>query len=281
MFPFALDFDTKADFSTMSLLAVEGLSKRFGQRQVVSGVDVAIEPGEIVGLLGANGAGKTTTFRMMVGLLRPDGGSIRFAGQEVAKLPMYARARLGMGYLAQEPTVFGQLSVADNIRIVLEQHYPKAEHAERLEHLLAELDLARLRDSLAGSLSGGERRRLEITRSLVVEPKLLFFDEPFAGVDPKSRADIRGISYELRRRGISVLITDHHAEAILGMVERLYVMESGCIIATGTPEEIVANPRVRSAYLGEDFVLPEASAEVPGLGFAAQSDAAPDAPPST
>lgn len=238
-------------------MTVEGLIKRFGRRQVVSGVSLEIQPGEIVGLLGANGAGKTTTFRMLVGLLRPDGGRISFDGRDVATLPMYARARLGMGYLAQEPTIFAQLSVADNIRIVLEQHYPAAEHASRLDRLLGELRLSHLRDSLAGSLSGGERRRLEITRSLVVDPKLLFFDEPFAGVDPRSRGDIRDVTYELRRRGLSVLITDHHAEAILGMVERLYVMESGAIIASGTPQEIVANEHVRRAYLGEDFVLPE------------------------
>lgn len=246
----------------MSLLAVHGLSKGFAARQVVSGVDLAIERGEIVGLLGANGAGKTTTFRMLVGLLRPDAGSIRFAGDEIARLPMYARARRGIGYLAQEPTIFPRLSVADNIRIVLEHHAPRRTREDRLERLLHELDLGHLREHRAGSLSGGERRRLEITRSLVVEPRLLCFDEPFAGVDPKSRADIRAVSYDLRRRGISVLITDHHAEAILGMVERLYVMEAGCIIAAGTPEEIVADERVRRAYLGEDFVLGEPSPEL-------------------
>jgi lipopolysaccharide export system ATP-binding protein len=239
----------------MSLFAVSGLSKRFAGRAVVSGVNLHVGPGEIVGLLGANGAGKTTTFRMVVGLLKPDAGSIEFSDRTITRMPMYARARLGMGYLAQEPTVFTQLSVADNVRIVLEYFYPRHECEQRLERLLGELNLGHLRNNIAGSLSGGERRRLEITRALVVKPKLLFFDEPFAGVDPKSRADITGIIHALRNRGISVLITDHHAEAILSMVDRLYVMESGNILAMGTPNEIIENKAVRSAYLGEGFKL--------------------------
>ncbi|MFW5846507.1 MAG: LPS export ABC transporter ATP-binding protein [Planctomycetota bacterium] len=241
----------------MSLLDVRGLSKRFGRRQVVSGVELHLEPGEIVGLLGPNGAGKTTTFRMIVGLLRADAGDIRFCEQDVTRLPMYRRARMGMGYLAQEPTIFASLSVADNIRLVLEHYYPRREHDARLQRLLEELHLAHLRDSSAGSLSGGERRRLEITRTLVVEPRLVFFDEPFAGVDPKSRADIRAVTEELRRRGITVLITDHNAEAIMGMVDRLYVLHSGSILDQGTPVQIAASSAVREAYLGEDFRLPE------------------------
>ena len=239
----------------MSLFSVTGLSKRFGRRQVVSGVNLQVAPGEVVGLLGANGAGKSTTFRMVVGLLKPEAGTIMFRDRDITKLAMDARARLGMGYLAQEPTVFAQLSVADNVRIVIEQHYPKEEHETRLASLLAELHLTHLAKSLARSLSGGERRRLEITRALVVEPKLLFFDEPFAGVDPRSRSDITGVTAELKRRGVAVLITDHHAEAILGMVDRLYVMDAGTIMAEGTPREIVDNADVRRAYLGEDFTL--------------------------
>lgn len=239
----------------MSLFSVTGLSKRFGRRQVVSGVNLRVEAGEVVGLLGANGAGKSTTFRMVVGLLKPEAGAINFRDRDITRLPMDARARLGMGYLAQEPTVFAQLSVADNVRIVLEQHYPKPEHEPRLAALLAELHLTHLAKSLARSLSGGERRRLEITRALVVEPKLVFFDEPFAGVDPRSRGDITGITQELKQRGVSVLITDHHAEAILGMVDRLYVMDAGTIMAEGTPQEIVDNADVRRAYLGDDFTL--------------------------
>lgn len=252
---FSKPFAREARSPQMPLLHAEQLSKRFGGRTVVSGATMTVESGEIVGLLGANGAGKTTTFRMVVGLLRCDAGKIQFAGQDVTRLPMYARARLGMGYLAQEPTVFTTLSVADNVRIVLEQHYPRSEHEDRLTRLLGELGLTRLRDSMAGSLSGGERRRLEIVRSLVVEPKLLFFDEPFAGVDPKSRGDITAITSDLKRRGISVLITDHHAESILRMVDRLYVMESGNILAHGTPQEIIDNAEVRRAYLGENFTL--------------------------
>jgi lipopolysaccharide export system ATP-binding protein len=239
----------------MSLFSVTGLSKRFGRRQVVSGVNLQVAAGEVVGLLGANGAGKSTTFRMVVGLLKPEAGTIIFRDRDITKLPMDARARLGMGYLAQEPTVFAQLSVADNVRIVLEQHYPKAEQDTRLASLLEELHLTHLAKNLARSLSGGERRRLEITRALVVEPKLLFFDEPFAGVDPRSRSDITGVTAELKRRGVAVLITDHHAEAILGMVDRLYVMDAGTIMAEGTPQEIVDNADVRRAYLGDDFTL--------------------------
>ncbi len=237
------------------LLVVDQVSKRFGGRQVVTGVSLAVEPGEVVGLLGANGAGKSTTFRMVVGLLASDSGSIRFVGEDVTAWPMHRRARLGMGYLAQEPTVFTALTVADNVRIVLEQYHPRSEVPGRLDHLLGELNLRHLAQSRAGSLSGGERRRLEITRALVVEPKLLFFDEPFAGVDPKSRGDITAITADLKQRGISVLITDHHAESILRMVDRLYVMESGSILASGTPDDIIANPDVRRAYLGEGFQL--------------------------
>jgi len=237
------------------LLVVDQVSKRFGGRQVVTGVSLSVEPGEVVGLLGANGAGKSTTFRMVVGLLAPDSGAIRFAGEDVTAWPMHRRARLGMGYLAQEPTVFTALTVADNVRIVLEQYHPRSEVPGRLDQLLGELNLRHLAGSRAGSLSGGERRRLEITRALVVEPKLLFFDEPFAGVDPKSRGDITAITADLKQRGISVLITDHHAESILRMVDRLYVMEAGSILADGTPDEIIANPDVRRAYLGESFHL--------------------------
>lgn len=239
----------------MAFFAVEGLSKRFGHRTVVQGFSMRVEPGEIVGLLGANGAGKSTTFRMVVGLYRPDAGSIQFTDRDITPLPMYARARLGLGYLAQEPTVFAGLSVADNVRIVLEEHCPPPDRERRLGELLGELGLSHLRDSRAAGLSGGERRRLEITRALVVQPKLLFFDEPFAGVDPKSRGEIVRIIHELRQRGVSVLITDHHAETILRLVDRLYVMKDGTNFAEGTPREVVDNPAVRQAYLGEDFTL--------------------------
>ncbi len=235
------------------LFAVTGLSKSFGSRQVVCGFSLMVHAGEIVGLLGANGAGKTTTFRMTVGLLNPDGGRIEFLGQDIARMPMAARARLGLGYLAQEPTIFTTLSVADNLRVVLEEHYPRSEVDGRLDGLLGELDLAHLRDSRAGSLSGGERRRLEVTRALAVEPKLVFFDEPFAGVDPKNIGEITALIRDLKRRGISVLITDHQAEKILSLVDRLYVMAAGSKIAEGTPEEIVADAAVRREYLGQDF----------------------------
>jgi lipopolysaccharide export system ATP-binding protein len=240
--------------SEAPLFTVSGLSKSFGSRQVVAGFGLEVRAGEVVGLLGANGAGKSTTFRMIVGLIPMDAGQLQFQGRDISDLAMYQRARLGMGYLAQEPTIFASLSVADNIRIVLEEHYPRTEVPGRLESLLGELGLAHLRDSRASSLSGGERRRLEITRALVVEPKLLFFDEPFAGVDPKSRGDIVSITRTLQARGVAVLITDHHAETILSMVDRLYVMKAGSNFAAGTPAEVVANPAVRTEYLGEDFV---------------------------
>jgi lipopolysaccharide export system ATP-binding protein len=239
----------------MPFFAVDGLSKRFGNRTVVQGFTMRVEPGEIVGLLGANGAGKSTTFRMVVGLYRPDAGAIAFLDRDITPLPMFARARLGLGYLAQEPTVFAGLSVADNVRIVLEEHCPPEQREQRLDELLNELGLIHLRNARAAGLSGGERRRLEITRALVVQPKLLFFDEPFAGVDPKSRGEIVRIIHELRARGVSVLITDHHAETILRLVDRLYVMKDGTNFAEGTPQEVVANQAVREAYLGEDFAL--------------------------
>ncbi len=235
------------------MFAVTGVSKSFGSRQVVAGFSLHVQPGEIVGLLGANGAGKSTTFRMIVGLHTVDAGHIEFLGRDITGLPMHQRARMGLGYLAQEPTIFATLTVADNIRIILEEYHPRREVPERLERLLAELGLSHLRDSRASGLSGGERRRLEITRSLVVEPKLLFFDEPFAGVDPKSRGDIGAIIHTMRARGVAVLITDHHAETILSLVDRLYVMKSGSNFAEGTPAEVVAKPAVRREYLGEDF----------------------------
>lgn len=240
--------------SSDPLFSVSGLSKSFAGRQVVSGFSLQVREGEVVGLLGANGAGKSTTFRMVVGLLPADAGRITFRGQDIVALPMDARARLGMGYLAQEPTIFASLTVEENIRIVLEEHAPRPEVPERLERLLGELGLTHLRASRASSLSGGERRRLEITRALVVEPRLLFFDEPFAGVDPKSRGDIVAITRTLRERGVAVLITDHHAETILSMVDRLYVMKAGSNFAEGTPAQVVADPAVRREYLGEDFV---------------------------
>ena len=242
------------------MFAVKGLSKSFGSRQVVCGFNLSVGAGEVVGLLGANGAGKSTTFRMVVGLHTADAGSITFLDRDITSLPMHERARMGLGYLAQEPTIFASLTVADNIRIILEEYYPKPQVAARLDALLGELGLAHLRDSRASGLSGGERRRLEITRSLVVEPKLLFFDEPFAGVDPKSRGDIGLIIATLKARGVAVLITDHHAETILSLVDRLYVMKAGSNFAEGTPRDIVADTAVRREYLGEDFAWQPAAA---------------------
>jgi lipopolysaccharide export system ATP-binding protein len=240
--------------AVVPLFQVQGLSKRFGSRQVVSGFDLQVQPGEVVGLLGANGAGKTTTFRMIVGLLPADAGTIIFKGRDLTHLPMYQRCRHGLGYLAQEPTLFSTLSVEDNLRVVLEEHFPRQEVPVRLERLLGELHLTHLRQSLAGKLSGGERRRLEVTRALSLEPSLMFFDEPFPGIDPRSRGDIIALIRNLKERGVAVLITDHIAEIILGIADRVVVMAQGSRIAEGTPSEIVADPAVRSAYLGDDFV---------------------------
>jgi lipopolysaccharide export system ATP-binding protein len=239
----------------MAFLSVSDLIKRYGRRQVVKGVSLEVNRGEVVGLLGANGAGKSTTFKMVVGLVPPDAGSITIEDRDVTRWPMYRRCQHGLGYLAQEPTIFAQATVEQNLDLIIEAHYPRRQRVKVRESLLDELGLKRLRASRAGALSGGERRRLEITRALVTQPQVLFFDEPFAGVDPKSRGDIAGITDDLKARGLGVLITDHHAEAILSMVDRLYVMESGTIIAAGTPREIVADERVRTAYLGRDFQL--------------------------
>jgi lipopolysaccharide export system ATP-binding protein len=261
----------------MTLFAVHSLCKKFGHRQVVNNFSMHVEAGEIVGLLGSNGAGKSTTFRMVVGLLRADAGRIEFEGKDITRLPMYARARLGISYLAQEPTYFAQLTVQDNLQIILEQHYPASEHAERLENLLGEMGLHDFRNTLASKLSGGYKRRLEVTRALVVAPKLMFFDEPFPGVDPRSRHDIGDTIRDLRKRGVSVLITDHNEREIFNLVDRLYVMDAGSNIAAGTPEEIKNDRAVRRVYLGDDYHDDHAGERVDGPVVAAASSPAADA----
>jgi len=234
-----------------SRLWAEGLTKVYRGRPVVNDVDIEVRQGEIVGLLGPNGAGKTTTFYMIVGLIAPGSGTVHLDGQDITRTPMYKRARMGIGYLAQEPSVFRKLSVEDNVLAILETlGLSKQERSARLEELLDELGLASLRKSKAYSLSGGERRRLEITRALVQRPKFMLLDEPFAGIDPIAVNDIQQIVHELKGRGIGVIITDHSVEQTLEIVDRAYIMYEGRIRVSGTVSELVWNDEVAEIYLG-------------------------------
>ncbi len=240
-----------------SLLEVEGLVKAFRGRRVVDGVAFHVEAGEIVGLLGPNGAGKTTSFRMTVGLETPDAGRIFLAGEECTSLPMFKRARLGMGYLPQEPSVFRRMTVRDNLLAVLEaMPYSRKERKHRAEELMDELDIGRLADNTADTLSGGERRRLEISRALATDPAALLLDEPFAGVAPIAVQEIQEIIEELRSRNIGILITDHNVRETLQSTDRAYIIHQGHILREGTAEELVADPRVREVYLGNSFEAP-------------------------
>lgn len=236
-------------------LQATGLCKRYKARQVVKDISIIVGPGEIVGLLGPNGAGKTTAFYMIVGLVPCDGGSVTLGQQDLTTLPMHLRARAGVGYLPQEPSVFRRLSVADNLLAILETrpNLDAEARQQRLEALLDELHIGHLRDNLGQSLSGGERRRVEIARALAADPQFILLDEPFAGVDPVSVADIQRIVAHLRDRGIGVLITDHQVRETLGICSRAYIVNQGAVIASGTAEEILANPEVRAVYLGQDF----------------------------
>ncbi|MGJ8669772.1 MAG: LPS export ABC transporter ATP-binding protein [Oceanococcus sp.] len=238
----------------MSLTA-HNLIKRYRKRTVVNGVSLSVNPGEIVGLLGPNGAGKTTSFYMMVGLVPADEGSIRIADTDVTHLPMHSRARLGVGYLPQEASIFRKLTVTENILSILQirKDLKRSQHQEELEKLLEELHISHIRDGVGMSLSGGERRRVEIARALAAEPKYILLDEPFAGVDPIAVGDIQLIIHHLRDRGIGVLITDHNVRETLGICSRAYILSDGQVIAEGTPQDILENEQVRKVYLGEDF----------------------------
>ena len=240
----------------MSLQAV-GLEKRYRSRQVVRGLSLEVASGEVVGLLGPNGAGKTTAFYMMVGLVRCDAGRIHLGERDITHLPMHRRARLGLGYLPQEASVFRRLSVEGNVLAILETRadLDRAAREQRLEELLEELRIGHVRRTLGLSLSGGERRRVEIARALAAEPRFMLLDEPFAGVDPLSVLDIQRIIRELTNRGIGVLITDHNVRETLGVCSRAYIVNQGTVIASGNAEEILANPQVREVYLGESFRL--------------------------
>jgi lipopolysaccharide export system ATP-binding protein len=241
----------------MTRLRVEGLAKKYRSRQVVKSLSLEVSSGEVVGLLGPNGAGKTTAFYMIVGLVPNDAGRILIDDQDISKLPVHRRARLGVGYLPQEASVFRKLTVEDNIRAILEvrPELNRDKRAELLESLLDELHIGHIRNSLGQALSGGERRRVEIARALAAEPEFMLLDEPFAGVDPISVIDIQRIIRHLSSRNIGVLITDHNVRETLGICSRAYIVSGGGVIAAGTADEILANQQVREVYLGQDFRL--------------------------
>ena len=235
-------------------LVAQGLEKGYRRRTVVRDVSLEVKAGEVVGLLGPNGAGKTTTFYMIVGLVRPDRGHILLHDRDITTLPMHQRARMGLGYLPQEPSVFRQMSAADNILAVLETlPLDRVERAEHLERLLSELHLQALRDTKGHSLSGGERRRVEIARALALEPRFILLDEPFAGIDPISVLEIQRLIQDLRDRGIGILITDHNVRETLGICERAYILHDGMVLTAGSPQEIVNDAMVRKVYLGDQF----------------------------
>ncbi len=237
-------------------LQVVSIAKSYNKRVVLSDVSVGVAHGEVIGLLGPNGAGKTTCFYSVMGLVKPDSGRIMLDGEDITGLPMYRRAVLGLGYLPQETSIFRGLSVAKNISAVLELTEPDArERSVKLERLLDEFGLVRLRDAPAMALSGGERRRAEIARALAADPSIMLLDEPFAGIDPISIADIRDLVKDLKRRGIGVLITDHNVRETLEIVDRAYIIYDGRVLFSGSPQELVADPDVRRLYLGESFSL--------------------------
>jgi len=238
------------------VLRAERLTKAYAGRTVVNGVSIEVRSGAVVGLLGPNGAGKTTTFYMIVGLTRPNGGRVFLGDSDVTELPMYQRARAGISYLPQEPSVFRKLTVEENISAILETlDLTPAEREERLATLLEELSIAHLRKNRAQSLSGGERRRLEITRALVISPAFILLDEPFAGIDPLAVLDIQNIIAQLRERSIGILITDHNVRETLGICDRAYILNDGVILEEGNPAEIAASKKAREIYLGEKFRL--------------------------
>ena len=240
----------------MSTLKTEELTKSYGGRTVVKKVNISVKQGEVVGLLGPNGAGKTTTFYMVVGLTAPDSGRVLLDGQDLTEEPMYVRARKGIAYLPQEPSVFRGLTVEQNILAILETVKMKRQsRRQRLEELLAELNLTPIAQSMAHSLSGGERRRVEITRALVMSPKFILLDEPFAGIDPIAVTDIQEIIFHLKERGIGVLITDHNVRETLKITDRAYIVHDGVLFKSGTPSELADDDAVKEIYLGADFRL--------------------------
>jgi lipopolysaccharide export system ATP-binding protein len=242
--------------ATGSVLRAEGLRKVYRGRAVVDGVDLELHQGEVVGLLGPNGAGKTTSFYMIVGFITPDRGRVTLDGRELSRLPMYKRARLGIGYLPQESSIFRRLTVEQNVLAILQsRRMPGPERRKRLDHLLEMMGVAHIRRSRGYELSGGERRRVEIARALVSEPKFMLLDEPFAGIDPIAVADLQHVVSTLREQGLGVLITDHNVRETLTITDRAYILFEGRIELAGTADEIVSSPKAREIYLGEKFRL--------------------------
>ena len=239
----------------MSTLSARDLAKTYGHRKVVDGISLDVSAGEVVGLLGPNGAGKTTCFYLIVGLIPADGGKVSIGTRDLTDLPMHYRARLGLGYLPQEASIFRKLSVRDNLRAILQtrRELGRTQHDQFADQLLHEFHIGHLAEQPATSLSGGERRRLEIARALAIEPRFILLDEPFAGIDPISVVDIHSIIKQLCERGIGVLITDHNVRETLGICNRAYIINQGSVIAEGVPEEILQHDKVRSVYLGEHF----------------------------
>ncbi len=237
-------------------LSAAGIRKRYGQREVVKGLSLSVSSGEIVGLLGPNGAGKTTTFYSLAGFVRPEQGQILIDGQDVTSLPMYSRARLGLGYLAQEPTVFRGLTVEQNLRAILERTIPsRIEQMRRVKDLLEEFGLWELRRQLAWTLSGGEKRRLEVARAMIHNPKLILLDEPFVGIDPITVGELKGMISKLRSQGIGILITDHNVRETLPIIERAYLIYDGQILVEGGSQQLLNDPKARALYLGADFKI--------------------------
>jgi lipopolysaccharide export system ATP-binding protein len=244
------------DAAARPTLLTEGVVKTYGRRRVVHNVSIEVHGGEVVGLLGPNGAGKTTTFYMIVGMIRPNEGTIRLDGADITHMPMYKRARLGIGYLPQEPSIFRGLSVEDNLMAVIEtMPYARSERRAVLDRLLEQLDIAHIRKSMGYQLSGGERRRVEITRALVTKPKFMLLDEPFAGIDPIAVQDLQGIVRKLKEQGLGILITDHNVRDTLSITDRAYIMYEGGIKRTGNAAELAADAEVREIYLGNSFRL--------------------------
>ena len=240
----------------LNVLKAENITKHFGKRTVVNNVTVEVKEGEVVGLLGPNGAGKTTTFYCIVGLIKPDGGKVLIGEEDVTGDPTYIRARKGLSYLPQEPSIFRKLTVEENLRAILEMHsYTEGEIKEKVNWLLDRFGIAHLRNQKASSLSGGERRRLEIARALTIDPKFLLLDEPFAGIDPIAVADIQGLILDLKELDIGILITDHNVRETLKIIDRAYIIAHGKVVASGLPQEVASQKLVREVYLGENFEI--------------------------
>lgn len=237
-------------------LEAKSLVKSYGRRSVVRGIELEVRPGEVVGLLGPNGAGKTTCFHMIVGLIHPESGAIMLGGEDITRQPMYRRARMGIGYLSQEPSIFRRLTVEQNLMAILEmRNVDGVDPRQKMEGLLSELGLSSLRHQMAATLSGGEKRRCEVARALVTDPKFLLLDEPFVGIDPLAVDDLQAVVRKLKARGIGVLITDHNVRETLEIVDRAYIMYEGRVLTQGNAQELLADPEARRVYLGERFSL--------------------------